>query len=79
MLYRYAGRVAQDGQLRVFVSRGDAAPIAIKAGDTLDGGYVVEAITASAITLVYLPLRHRESIAIPPMADGAVAPVTPQR
>ena len=71
MSYRFAGRVLQDGKLQVFVSRGDI-PIAVKAGDNLDG-YVVESVTASAIALVYPPLGHREIIAIPAAFSAEVA------
>ena len=79
--YRFVGRLLQDGNLQVFVSKGDT-PIAIKVGDTLEGGYVVESITADGIALIYPPLAHRTRIAIPPiMTDaGSTAPaktVTP--
>jgi hypothetical protein len=75
MSYRFVGRLLQDGKLQVFVSKGDT-PIAIKVGDTLEGGYVVETITADAIALVYPPLAHRVHIAIPPImsAAGSTAP-----
>ncbi|MBX9904075.1 MAG: cohesin domain-containing protein [Burkholderiales bacterium] len=65
MLYRFAGRLLQDGKSQVFVSKGDA-PVGINPGDTLDGGYVVESITNSAIELIYPPLKHKASIAIVP-------------
>lgn len=64
MIYRFAGRLLQDGKLQVFVSKGDT-PLAIKQGDVLEGGYVVEAITADTIALIYPPLGHKASISIP--------------
>jgi hypothetical protein len=75
MSYRFAGRLLQDGKLQVFVSKGDT-PIAIKVGDTLEEGYVVEAITTEAITLIYPSLGHRASIAIPLItsATGSTPP-----
>jgi hypothetical protein len=75
MAYRFAGRLLQDGKLQVFVSKGDT-PIAVKVGDRLDGGYVVEAITAEAIALIYPPSGLRTSIAIPLIisATGSIAP-----
>ena len=82
MTYRFAGRLLQDGKLQVFVSQGDT-PVAVKPGDRLDGGYVVESITAAAIHLIYPPLQHKVNIAIPPefsaqgSAQAANAPAPP--
>lgn len=72
MIYRFAGRLLQDGKLQVFVSKGDTA-LAIKQGDVLEGGYVVEAITADTIALVYPPLGHKASISIPAAISTAGA------
>ncbi len=71
MTFRFAGRFIQDGKFQVFVSNGDT-PIGVKVGDNLDG-YVVEAITANSVALVYPPLAHKMSIAIPPefVVDGS--------
>ncbi len=68
MAYRFVGRFLQDGNSLIFVSKGDT-PVAVKPGDTLDGGYVVESISNTAIGLVYPPLGHRVSISITP-SDG---------
>ncbi len=75
MTFRFAGRFIQDGRSQVYVSKGDT-PLAVKVGDNLDG-YVVETITANAIALLYPPLGHKTSIAIPPafLADGATPSV----
>ncbi|OGA46702.1 MAG: hypothetical protein A3F74_21050 [Betaproteobacteria bacterium RIFCSPLOWO2_12_FULL_62_58] len=61
MPYRFAGKLIQNGQLQVFLSKGDT-PIPIKQGEVLDGTYRVESIAESGITLVYLPLGHKEHI-----------------
>lgn len=74
MLYRFAGRLLQDGQTRIFVSKGDT-PIAIKPGDNLEG-YVIESITSTAISLVYPPLGSKASIAITPIPADAASPAT---
>ena len=63
MPYRFAGKLMQDGRLQVYLSRDDSA-IAVKEGDTLDGIYRVESIGETRITLVYLPLKHKESIPV---------------
>lgn len=63
MPYRYAGKVVQGGRLSVLLSKGDTV-FPIKAGDILDGAYRVEAIGESQITLVYLPLKQKETIPV---------------
>ena len=68
--YRFAGRLVRDGTLQIFLARGDVA-IPIKQGQILDGAYRVEAIGEDRVTLVYLPLNHKDSIALryaPPTA-----------
>ncbi len=61
--YRFAGKLLQEGRLQVFLAKGDAA-IPIKQGEILDGTYRVESIGEDKITLVYLPLGHKESISV---------------
>lgn len=75
MTYRFAGRLAQDGRLQIFVSNGDT-PMVAKPGDNL-GGYVIESIGASAIALVHPATGHRESIFIPPVGTGEGAAQVP--
>jgi hypothetical protein len=70
MTYRFAGRFVQEGRVQLFVSKGDV-PVAVKLGDILDG-YVVESLSPSAIELVYPPLGHKTSIALPPVIPGEV-------
>lgn len=50
--YRFAGKSRQGSQEQTFVSKSDSV-IAVKEGDTLDGGYRVAAVTAAHIELVY--------------------------
>lgn len=61
--YRFAGKLLQEGRLQVFLSKGDAA-IPIKQGEILDGTYRVESIGEDRITLVYLPLGHKQNIPV---------------
>ena len=86
MPYRYAGKLVRNGQLSVLLSKGDTV-FPIKEGDTLDGGYRVEAIGESQITLIYLPLGKKEVIPVFSLlwpagavaqARTAPAPVAPQ-
>jgi len=64
MTYRFAGRLVQADKVQVFVSNGKT-PVAVKPGDTLEGGYVVESITADAIRLSYPRLGYETSISVP--------------
>ena len=63
MPYRFAGKLLQDGKLQVFLSRGDAT-IPVKEGETLEGKYRIDSIGEDRITLVYLPLKHKETIPV---------------
>jgi hypothetical protein len=63
MPYRFAGKLVQDGKLQIFVAKDDAV-LPIRVGDTLDGAYRVEAIGEAQITLLYLPLKRKETIPV---------------
>ncbi len=72
MPYRIAGRLVQDGQLQVFLSKGDT-PIAVKQGQVLDGTYRVDSVTVDRVTLTYLPLDQKETISAPTLSLPAGA------
>jgi len=61
MPYRVAGQVVQDGSTHVILARGDAV-LTVREGDTLEGGYRVEAIRPDRVTLLYLPLDARQEL-----------------
>jgi hypothetical protein len=63
MPYRVAGSVMHDGVAKIVLAKGDAV-LAVEEGETLDGGYRVEAIGADEITLVYTPLGVRERLTL---------------
>ncbi|OGG57069.1 MAG: hypothetical protein A3F84_04550 [Candidatus Handelsmanbacteria bacterium RIFCSPLOWO2_12_FULL_64_10] len=73
MPYQFAGKLLQDGRLQVFLAKGESV-VAIQEGDTLDGGYRVESIGETQVTLIYLPLKQKQSIVVsswlPPAAAG---------
>jgi len=71
MPYRYAGKVLVDGVEQVLLARGDVV-VAVRAGETLEGGYRVESIDAEWISLQYLPLRMRQRIPVTSMLDTDV-------
>jgi hypothetical protein len=75
MPYMFAGKLVNEGQLSVFLSKGDVVFPVVK-GETIDGAYRVESIEENQITLTYLPLGKKESIPIVSSLEG-VAPAAP--
>ncbi len=63
MPYRFAGKLVQDGKVQIFLSKQDLI-IPISEGQTIDGTYRVESITPERVTLIYLPLAHKERIPV---------------
>jgi hypothetical protein len=63
MPYRFAGKLLQGGRLQVFLAKGDVV-VAVQQGDTLDGAYQVQSIEEAQITLLYLPLKRKETIPV---------------
>jgi len=55
----------------VFLSGQDGTPVPIKAETTLEGGYVVESVTASAATLVYPPSGTHVVVPLEPAPDSS--------
>lgn len=72
--YRFAGRLIQDGNVQLFVSKGDI-PVPVKLGANLDG-YVVESVSSGAIELLHPPSGQKERIFVPPAIPGE-APAVP--
>jgi Cohesin domain len=71
--YRFAGKMVSGSDEEIFLARGDVV-IPVKIGETLDGSYKVESISAERIELVYLPLGTRERIVV----SSALDPEGPQ-
>jgi hypothetical protein len=72
MPYRFAGKLVQAGKSQIFVAKDDVV-LPVRVGDTLDGAYRIESITETQITLLYLPLKRKESIPVNsslPIADA---------
>lgn len=59
----YIGKKLESGIWEVYLSRGDAVVIA-RDQLVIDGIYRVDGITASALTLMYLPLNQTQSLPI---------------
>ena len=73
MPYRFVGRMLQDGQVFVFLAKGDSV-VTVKQGDTLDGVYRVESVTETQVALTYTPLGQQQTIAVVSSLPGALAP-----
>jgi hypothetical protein len=81
MPYRVAGQVVRGDGAHVVLAKGDAV-LAVREGDTLDGGYRVESIAGDHVTLRYLPLGVRHDLDVastlgldaPPARTALAAP-----
>lgn len=73
--YRFAGRVLKGAEEEVLVSKGELV-FPVKVGDTLDGAYKVESISAERIELVYLPLGTADRIVVASALEAGRAPST---
>jgi hypothetical protein len=66
LAHRFFGRVVgPDGQLLTLLTR-TGEPVAISEGQALDDGYVVEAVRADAVRLVYPPMGVFIELPLPP-------------
>ncbi len=61
--FRFLGRYVEDGQTVVFLQHNDQN-FAARVGDVLQQDYKVQAVTASAMTFVYLPLNQSQNLEI---------------
>ena len=63
MPYAYMGKLVEDGQLTVFLTKQDRNYV-VKVGETLDGMYKIESVTPVMMTMVYLPLNMKQTLMI---------------
>jgi len=62
--FTYLGKVIDAGKTVVFVARADEN-YSLEAGQTIGNQYRVEAITDTAVTFTYLPMKTRQTLQIP--------------
>ncbi|HEX5612303.1 MAG TPA: hypothetical protein VFX67_06600 [Burkholderiales bacterium] len=62
--FRYLGKALEGGAVTLFVARGEEHYSA-RAGDRIGRDYRVERVTDKAAVFTYLPLRARQSLALP--------------
>lgn len=61
--FRYLGALFEDGGATVFLGDGQRTHV-VRAGDTIDGRYRIDAITPKKVTFVFLPLDQRQELVI---------------
>ena len=73
--YRIAGQVVEEDGMRVVLAKGDRI-FEVRQGETLDGGYRLEAIAPRSLTFLYVPLGITQELAV---AGGGLDLPTPRR
>jgi hypothetical protein len=71
--YRFAGKVRKGSEEELLIAKGELV-FPVKAGDTLDGVYKVESVSAERIELVYLPLGTPNHIVVSSALDAERVP-----
>jgi hypothetical protein len=74
--YTWIGRLVQNGEQQVLFTDGERL-ISAKRGETIDGSYLVEAITQDEVTLLNVQLRSRTRLRMS-NAVWAAPPPTPK-
>lgn len=61
--YQFVGKIHEAGKLKVFLQRGTKVHT-VGVGDVVDGTYRVESITDTQMSVIYLPLNIRQTLAV---------------
>ena len=59
----YMGKLLEGDKLTVFLTKQDRH-YAVKAGETLDGAYRIESVTAQQVIFTYLPLNMQQTLTL---------------
>jgi len=59
--YRFAGQFYRESGVELYVARGEEI-FPVKEGDTLDGQYKVDSVSATEVTFVHLPSGARQTL-----------------
>jgi hypothetical protein len=73
MPYRVAGEVQHGESAHVVLAKGDEV-LLVREGESLEGGYRVEAIAVDRVTLLYEPLGVRQNLPLASALDLAAQP-----
>lgn len=61
--FTFLGKMVENGQIVVFLSNADRNIVA-RSGDIIDGTYKVDSITPTLMTMTYLPLNIKQTLAV---------------
>lgn len=61
--FQFIGKLDDHAHLRVFLQEGEQVHV-VQVGDVIGGTYKVQKITANQMTLLYLPLKISQSMAV---------------
>src|SRR5213083_2713617 len=59
--YRFAGQFHRESGIEVYVARGEEV-FPVKEGDTLDGQYKVDSVSATEVSFIFLPSGARQTL-----------------
>ena len=62
--FTFLGRINDDKAVAVMLAQANGEPIVAHQGDTIDSRYRLEAVSDDALTFVYLPLKHKQTLAL---------------
>lgn len=63
--FRYMGKVIEDGKTEILLLRGDEHFV-VAAGQKIDNEYRLDKVTASALTITYLPMKTKQTLELTP-------------
>lgn len=61
--FRVLGRYVEGGTVAIFVQHNDRN-LVVRTGDTIDDTYKIESIAGGTMTVVYLPLNQKQTLAV---------------
>src|SRR5215472_5559780 len=74
--YRFAGQFYRDTGAEVYLAKGEEV-FSAKEGDTLDGQYKVESVTASEVRFLHIPSGTSQIMQFSALREPAAAPPPP--
>src|SRR5213076_2300546 len=70
--YRFAGQFHRESRIEVYVARGEEI-FPVKEGDTLDGQYKVDSVSATEVSFIYLPTGARQTVQFSALKEQELA------
>src|SRR5213596_3549150 len=66
--YRFAGQFHRESGIEVYVARGEEV-FPVKEGDTLDGQYKIDSVSATEVSFIFLPSGARQTLQFSPLKE----------